>query len=194
MTDPAESNEKSANQPSPYAPPAILDENLAAVEGMLPERMPFAVSLVYAIVMAVVTGLLIGLMDSSVGGGSVTLLVFSSPLVAIAGFVWICFAYFAGKGGAAKSLLWKLFITIAVPFASMVLFVPTCIGAGIVMLPGMGSKLGGMTFIIPIFIAYWVTCFVIAIRMRSRLRRPSSELLPGPYISIETPPDTHSPQ
>jgi|GEM_PF-2915339 len=43
MTDPAEPNEKPTVQPSPYAsspyaPPAILDENLVAVEGMRPQR------------------------------------------------------------------------------------------------------------------------------------------------------------
>jgi|GEM_PF-2642749 len=144
--------------------------------------------------MAVSTGLLIQLMGSSGSGGGVVLLVFSSPLIAIAGFVWLCFAYFGGSGGAARSMLWQVFITIAVPFASMILFVPTCIGTGIVMLPGLGSQLGNMTFIVPIFITYWVTCFVVAMRMRSRLRRPSSELPPGPHTGIETPPDYRSPQ
>jgi hypothetical protein len=198
MIDPAESNERptplsSISAASPYAPPSMIDER-GVVSDSLPQRLPVALSLVYAIAMAVVTGLIIVLMESSSGSEWLMVLLFSSPLLAVAGFVWLCFAWFDGSGGAARSTLWKIGVTIAVPFASMLLFVPTCLGTGIFVMPMMSSSLSRMAIIIPIFTAYWATCFIVAIRMRSRVGRHAGQILPGPYLAVEPSPDAKTPQ
>jgi len=192
MTGPAETNEEANGQPSPYAPPPVVDERIDLGLTVLPAGLPIGISLAYAVGATMASGVLMLSMSSGFRD-FVGYALFASPVVLMAGFVLLCFAYFEHGGGAIRSVAWKATVAILVPISSMILFVPTCIGSGIFVFSTIGNALGEMTVAIPFFIGYWVTCLVIAMRIRSRMARPPGEDSPGPYVNIETESELRSP-
>ncbi len=164
--------------PSPYAPPPIIegDEPLALELANVP-RVPWAVTLGYALVATLLTivipfrGMLVGLNDSGpFDDGSFYLAVLAAPPIAIAGFVLLCL-FVMGSGGLlpSRSLAWRTVMVLLVPLAAMLVFIPTCIGSTMFTMPFLAGSIGPVAMALPIFIAFWITLAFVELRLRRRL-------------------------
>lgn len=162
---------------SPYQTPAILedDEDRKLDWGSEPiKAMPFAIPLLFA-------GLASGLTIGSLGLGADTyqsafLLVLVSPLVFLAGFVLVCIWWYgADPLVIPRSVAWKVAMTTLIPPVSLLIFIPTCVGSTIFIMPGMAGSF--LTMALPIGIAYFATALVISLRLRRRFhaRKPADQ-------------------
>ena len=164
---------------SPYQPPAILededDEQRKLDWGAEPVKaMPFAIPLLFA-------GLASGLTIGSLGLGadsydSAILLVLVSPLAFFAGFVLVCIWWYgANPLVTPRSVAWKVAMTTLIPPVSLLIFVPTCVGSSIFIMPSISGSV--LTMALPIGIAYFATALVISLRLRRRfhVRKPAEQ-------------------
>jgi len=153
---------------SPYQPPAILedDEERKLDWGGEPiPAMPFVIPLLFAgLASALTVGTLgLGIADSWDRG---LLFVLVSPMAFLGGFVLFCVQWYGAIPLVIpRSTAWKVAMATLVPPVSLLIFVPTCVGSTIFMMPMGGSY---VSMIFPIGIAYFATAIVISRRLRWR--------------------------
>jgi hypothetical protein len=156
--------------PSPYQSPAILpDEEPVVMWGDdPPPPIPVAAAVLFGIfasALSVGGVMLAGNASSSFLTNLFPLAIFFGPLALIGGFVAFSIAYYSANPLlVSKSTGWKILMVLLVPPVSMLVFVPTCVGTTIFMLP-MANEI---TMVFPTFLAYFVCAWVIARRMRWR--------------------------
>lgn len=190
MTDPAEPKGF-----SPYAPPTILQESLLLSATGPPPTLAPVVTFCYAFGGTVAIALLLTVLDPFGSGLAIWLI---APLLALGGFVVLCITVFANRSNVRRrSTLWIILMTLAVPPAAMLVFVPTCAGTAMAIWPMMNGALGlrgefAIVFI-PVFFAMWVSCYVISKRLGSRFAGPPSPAAVGPYHGIMPSPPSPSP-
>jgi hypothetical protein len=181
MTEPEDSTSASQPQASPYAPPPMISEVASAAPASPTLVMPIPVTLV-VIYSAVATALTMFLVMAinNVLPNEFGLLILASPIFAMAGFVAMFFLTADINGPvAAISLSWKTLMVCLVPLASMICFVPTCVGSTIFLMPIITRGMNEFGLAIPIFIAYTATCFIVVYRLRSRIVRRSLKIEPN---------------
>ncbi len=177
---------------SPYAPPLEIDDSDKLIP--LPTSdtaSPIVMSGAYAIIAALVN--IVPIWASGTSDRFLFPMLLGMPLIEIAFFVVICFAWFGGPAALpGRSRGWKVLMVLLVPPASLLLFIPTCVGTGIVALPLLGSTNifpNELALVIPVFAAYWVTCVVVAFRLRSRLQQGDVFSLSSPVPEDSLPSD-----
>lgn len=182
MAESKESNDRTFPESSPYAPPPVVTEQpLPKVE--LP-AFPLALVLISSFVAAVLTSVIGPLMFSGPSDYGVTVLI-ASPFVMIAAFTLIYMSVLGNIFPAGTpTVAWKLVVLAAVPPASMICFVPTCFGTGIMVLPILDFP-GEWAFVVPLFFGYWSTLSLIAYRIRSHFGRIAAHRY-GTYLETDT--------
>jgi len=157
--------------PSPYQSPAILpDDEQAMVWGNDPvPPMPIAVSALFGILASGVT-IASAAASARIVNVYFPIALFLGPLVLIGVFVLAAIAFYSSNPLAMpKSTRWKVLMTLLVPPVSMLIFVPTCIAAALLMMPWMvRSPSSEWILFIPVFIAYFASAVVISRRLRWR--------------------------
>jgi hypothetical protein len=186
MTESEDSTNASQPQDSPYAPPPMVSELPVSTPATSVSAMPIPVALV-VIYSAIATALTMFLVMSlnRVLPNEYGFLILFSPTLVLAGFVALFFLVADTNGPvAAISLAWKTAIVILVPPASMICFVPTCVGSTILLMPLIERTMDSFGIAIPIFIAYTVTCLIVAVRLRNRIVQRSQSVMPS-YSEFE---------
>ena len=191
MIDPAEPEDV-----SPYAPPPIVQESLRPAVAQ-PPSLARSTPLLYAIGATLATAAL-SFLPALFGGPSLNIGLLLMPFLGIAGFVALCLTMFSRRSDVrARSLVWKIFMMLAVPPAAMLVFVPACTGSAMIILPFVSmarlSSLQWLNFILPMFFALWLTCHVIATRFARRFANAQSLTAPGPYQEIASSPFSSPP-
>lgn len=182
MAESEESNDRPLPESSPYAPPPVITEQpLPKVE--LP-AFPLALVLISSVVAAVLTSIIGPLMFNGPSDyGAIALI--ASPFVMIAAFILVYMSVLGAVFPAGTpTIAWKLFVLAAVPPASMICFVPTCFGTGIMVLPILNTP-GEWAFVVPLFFGYWSTLSLIAYRIRSHFGRIAARRY-GTYLETNT--------
>ncbi|MGV3486634.1 MAG: hypothetical protein ACO1RT_19610 [Planctomycetaceae bacterium] len=185
MIDPAESRDF-----SPYAPPSVIQDELPEIARDPGFKIAPALTAAYALG-ATLISIAFTTLSSMIGWGGFAMFWWLMPILSVAVLVVLCISIFSNRSHSRqRSLLWKIFMTIAVPPAAMLVFIPTCAGTGMLMIPFaggvMGGSWGGIIFFIPVFLAMWATCHTVAARLASRFANPSTVAVGGPYHSIAT--------
>ena len=157
--------------PSPYQSPAILpDEEPGLVWGDDPvPPMPIAASVLFGIV---ASGLTVAAASASARLISVyfPFALFFGPLLLIGLFVLAAIAFYSSNPLViSKSTTWKVLMFLLVPPVSMLVFIPTCVGSTIFMMP-LVARAGSSEWLmfLPIFIAYFACAVVVSRRLRWR--------------------------
>jgi hypothetical protein len=150
---------------SPYQTPAILaddDEVVKPWAADAPRATPIGFSVAFAVVASLLSigGMYTGMIDSS---PYALLLMLLGPAFLLAGFVLVCIAWHSANPlSIAKSTAWKLMMTVLLPPTSLLLFVPTCVGSSIFIIPLMQPPIGSVVMIIPTAIAYFICALIIS--------------------------------
>lgn len=156
---------------SPYQSPAILpDEEQAMVwQGDPVPAMPIAGSVLFALIASFVT-IASATASSRVMNVYFPFALFFGPLVLIGFFVLTAIAFYSSNPLViSRSTGWKLLMTLLVPPVSMLVFVPTCVGSTMFMMPFAFRWVSSeWVMLIPVFIAYFVCAVVISRRLRWR--------------------------
>lgn len=169
--------------PSPYQSPAILpDEEQALVWGDDPVRpMPIAAAFLFGVVASGVT-VASAAASSRIVNVYFPFALFFGPLVLIGGFVMVAIAFYSSNPLViSKSTGWKILMVLLVPPVSMLVFVPTCVGSTIFMMPFMIRSVSSeWIMLIPVFLGYFVCAVVISRRLRWRFikRRDPNDSTP----------------
>lgn len=163
--------------PSPYQSPAILpDEEPELVWASDPiPAMPIVWPVAFALLASVfswgslyVLGNLYAL--SRQMEIFMPLAVIFGPCGIVGLFVYACIAYYSANPlVVSKSWVWKVLMVVLVPPVSMLVFVPTCVGSTVFLIPWtylLGSRAWGI--FVPVFLAYLVCAIIISRRMRWR--------------------------
>lgn len=182
MAESEESNNRPSPESSPYAPPPVINEQpLPKVE--LP-AFPQALVLISSVVAAVMTSVIGPLIFNGPSNYGAIVLI-ASPFVMIAAFILVYMSVLGNMFPAGTpTVAWKLFVLAAVPPASMICFVPTCFGTGIMVLPILNAP-GEWAFVVPLFFGYWSTLSLIAYRIRSHFGRIAARRY-GTYLETDT--------
>lgn len=157
--------------PSPYQSPAILpDEEPVLMPGSDPvPPLPIAASVLFAVV---ASGLTVGttFRIASLTIGYFPFAFFFGPPVLVGFFVFFAIAFYSSNPLViAKSTGWKILMVLLVPPVSMLIFVPTCVGSAIFMMPVFYQAVSSeWLMFVPIFIAYFISAVVISRRLRWR--------------------------
>jgi hypothetical protein len=163
---------------SPYQPPAMIEddeERKLDWDAEPVKAMPFAIPLLFA---GLASGLTVGTMALGIVDSydySAFLLVLASPIALLAGFVLVCIWWYgANPLVIPRSVAWKVAMTTLIPPVSLLIFIPTCVGSTIFIMPSMAGSV--LTMALPIGIAYFATALVISLRLRRRFHvRKSAE-------------------
>lgn len=160
--------------PSPYQSPAILpDEEPVATWGSDPvSPLPIAASVLFAVVAS-------GLTVAATSASALTInayfplapfVMFFGPPVLIGFFVLFAIAFYSSNPLLiSKSIGWKILMVLLVPPVSMLVFVPTCVGSTIFMMPLFyRTRSSEWLMLLPMFIAYFICAVVISRRLRWR--------------------------
>jgi len=156
---------------SPYQTPAILedDEDRKLDWGSEPiPAMPFVIPLMFA---ALASALMVGSLELGIADyyDLGFLVVVLSPMVFLGGFVLVCLQWYGATPLVIpRSTAWKFAMTTLVPPVSLLIFVPTCVGSTIFMVPSWKGSSSFLWMILPIGIAYFATAIVISRRLRHR--------------------------
>jgi hypothetical protein len=160
--------------PSPYQSPAILpnEEPVAMWRNDSVPPMPIAASVLFGIV---ASGLTVATAFASTGmiNNYFPFAIFLGPPLLIGLFVLTAITFYSSHPLViSKSTGWKILMVLLVPPVSMLVFVPTCIGSTIFMMPVV-SRTGSSEWLmlLPVFIAYFACAVVISRRLRWRFIR-----------------------
>jgi len=168
---PTDPPERTSSQPatrlelSPYRTPAILPDDDEVVERWAadtPRATPIGFSVAFAAIASLLSigGMYTGIVDTS---QYALLYMLLGPVFLIAGFVLVCIAWHSANPlSIAKSTAWKLMMTALLPPTSLLLFVPTCVGSSIFIIPLMQTPIGSVAMIVPTAMAYFVCALIIS--------------------------------
>ena len=192
MPEPDKADRTSAGDESPYAPPPMIADSPSLGPTQPVPPLPVAFIFIYSLIATAVT---MGLATLETGPYSYFPLfaLIGLPTIAIAGFIAL---YFSATGPQAPlasiSITWKVLMLILVPPASMICFVPTCIGSTVFLLPIFRPPRNDWGLVLPILLAYTTTCFMVAHRLRSRIVRIAVPVEPS-YPQIVASDNEQSP-
>ena len=192
MTDDGESKKQGAFAASPYAPPPEVagEDNPFLVTSAVP-KFPISLTALYSITATALTfGCFWFLGEAGSAWPMISLLLaIGTPYTIISSFVAVCFMML-GRGLVipGRALAWKLFLVFAIPPASMVYFVPTCIGSSMAVISLVSNDPWIMA--IPLFMAYLVTFFFISKRIRKLLAARLCGGTLAPYAALGPDPPT----
>lgn len=155
--------------PSPYQSPAILpdEEPALAWDGDPVQPLPIAAAVLFAAIASGITVAGASLAGMMMHSKSPWAFVFG-PLVLVGLFVLAAIVFYSNNPLLiSKSTGWKILMVLLVPPVSMLVFVPTCVGSTMFMMPFVFRRASSeWLMLVPVFIAYFVCAVIISRRLR----------------------------